>query len=280
MNMKGLIGTLALLITIAILGCGSPAAGQGARRIEKRTTSAKPTKDDIIKWLTDYWSLGPTSLSIKDLRVTSVVDGPPSSQSYMVRYEISMECFVAFTPSPFGGDIFTCEKGEIIQGAGIIQLQRGVRAGEWDSVSVSPWSWFQQDARAPASANKPAVSIEATPTSTAYDKFLGVWTYIEKPSNDKRCFKITKDQRGKFLFTDGFEWNDKITWAQTMVNDADGIFLKPLNGKLQGKFVSPDFRATHGHDFTYQITLQLQPNGSLLYLLGGDLQEKHVATKP
>lgn len=114
---------------------------------------------------------------------------------------------------------------------------------------------------------------------TDFDRFIGVWEFTPEYSLSKGYFKITTEQPQKFEFVEGFEYQGNITWAGTMVNRANGIYLKPSNGKLVGQFSSPNFRATHGHDFTYRITLSLAANGKLLYSISGDVSEKYYATR-
>lgn len=115
--------------------------------------------------------------------------------------------------------------------------------------------------------------------STDFGKFIGMWEYAPD-SLQKMYFTVKEEQPGRFKFVEGFEYNGKITWVGTMVNHADGIYLKPLNGKLTGRFTSPNFRATHGHDITYQITLSLEPNGNLLYSVSSELEpERYHAIK-
>ena len=115
--------------------------------------------------------------------------------------------------------------------------------------------------------------------SSDFGKFIGMWEYTPD-SLQKKYFTVKEEQPGRFKFVEGFEYNGKITWAGTMVNHADGIYLRPLNGKLTGRFISPNFRATHGHDITYRITLSLEPNGNLLYSVSSELEpERYHATK-
>ena len=110
----------------------------------------------------------------------------------------------------------------------------------------------------------------STNTGTDFSHFIGTWEYSDESSR-KSYIQITEEQPGRFKFMQGFEYEGNISWAATMVNGADAIYLKPLRGKLVGRFVSPNFRATHGYDITYRITLSLQSNGQLLYSLSGDL---------
>lgn len=110
-------------------------------------------------------------------------------------------------------------------------------------------------------------------------RFIGVWEYASEPAR-KMYFKVTEQQAGRFKFVEGFEWQGNISWAGSMINYADGIYLKPSNSGLQGTFVSPNFRATHGHDIRYRITLTPQPNGQLVYSVSSQLgPEKNYATR-
>jgi hypothetical protein len=135
-----------------------------------------------------------------------------------------------------------------------------------------------------AFAQAPSKTRRSTPQPNIsrpvdFAEFVGMWEYAPD-SLQKMYFTVKEEQPGRFKFVEGFEYNGKITWAKTMVNHADGIYLKPLNGKLAGRFTSPNFRATHGHDITYRITLSLEPNGKLLYAVSSELEpERYHATK-
>lgn len=107
-------------------------------------------------------------------------------------------------------------------------------------------------------------------TGTDFSHFLGTWEYSDESSR-KSYIQISEEQPGRFKFMQGFEYEGNMSWAATMVNGADGIYLSPLRGKLVGRFVSPNFRATHGYDITYRITLSLQPSGQLLYSVSSEL---------
>jgi hypothetical protein len=118
------------------------------------------------------------------------------------------------------------------------------------------------------------------PAATDYSKFLGTWTYVD--AGDKWYFKISRDSKGKFQFVDAYQYQDQITWrTDVMLTHSKGIFLNPLKGKLDGRFLSGNFTPTHGNDVLYRITLQLQPDGRILYLMymGGHIVGKYYATK-
>lgn len=142
-------------------------------------------------------------------------------------------------------------------------------------ILLSTINAFTQAAR----KTRPSTQQPKISRPTDFGKFIGMWEY-EPDSLQKRYFKVKEEQPGRFKFTEGFEYQGRITWAETMLNNADGIYLKPLNGKLTGRFTSPNFRPTHGHDITYRITLSLEPNGNLLYSVSSGLQpERYHATK-
>jgi hypothetical protein len=134
---------------------------------------------------------------------------------------------------------------------------------------------FTQAPRKPRrSTPQPTVSRTAD-----FGKFIGMWEYAPD-SLQKKYFTVNEERPGRFKFVEGFEYNGNITWAQTMVNHADGIYLKPLNGKLVGRFTSPNFRATHGYDIDYRITLALESGDKLLYSVSSELEpERYSATK-
>jgi len=135
-----------------------------------------------------------------------------------------------------------------------------------------------------AFAQPPGKTRRSTPQPnisrpTDFGKFIGTWEFDPDNSITKGYFKITEDQPRRFKFIEGFEYQGRITWAETMVNRADGIYLNPLNGKLGGRFTSPNFRATHGHDITYRLTLSLEPSKLLYSVTSGLGSERYRATK-
>lgn len=118
-----------------------------------------------------------------------------------------------------------------------------------------------------------------TEESIDFSKFSGAWEYA-KDSPGKYYFKLAEVLSRRFHFMEGFEYEGRISWAETMVNNADGVYLRPLNGRLEGKFVSPNFRATHGHDIVYTVRLSLQHDGKLLYSVISELgTERYYATR-
>jgi hypothetical protein len=67
-----------------------------------------------------------------------------------------------------------------------------------------------------------------------------------------------------------------------MLKNTDGIYLKPSESKLMGKFVSSNFYATHGQDFTYKIVITLKSDYKVLYSVNSSIRgetEMHEATK-
>lgn len=113
----------------------------------------------------------------------------------------------------------------------------------------------------PAVANNK--SVYKLKRNAISDKFCGIWEYQRDGS--KNYFKVIKVSNGKFRFTPGYEYEGKIVWQSPMLKKADGIYLQLSNGMLKGKFVSANFYATHGQDFTYKITLDIKSDKKLLY---------------
>lgn len=100
--------------------------------------------------------------------------------------------------------------------------------------------------------------------------FCGKWEYNEEGS--KQYLKITHAGMGRFKLVEGIDSGGEIMWLdEIMIRNADGIYLRIINGKLIGRFVSANFRATHGHEFTYKITCELKSNGRLLYSVWSQL---------
>lgn len=232
----------------------------------------------------------------------------PMLNQYQIFYDVQVTCLVSEREQPFymkTGDVSTTyaikcdDEGDVSSGSGSLYFVKTEQG--WKSVTPSGHKpgWFERTKAEsstfmPNDKNLVAVPIpkrslntlprQTAPVSKEYDKFIGIWTYANDV-NENHYLRITRDEQGRFQFDEG--WNDdpkvasKITWSRgvLLLTNADGIFLMPVKGRLQANFVSANFRATHGMDFTYQITLQYQPNGTLLYSLSGDLQEKHTATK-
>ena len=119
---------------------------------------------------------------------------------------------------------------------------------------------------------KEYIRIENSLTS----KFCGIW----KLGTEANYLKILKDEEGRFKFNIGYEYEGKKVWVEPDLEYGDGIYLKLLNGKLKGQFVSSNFLATHGQSFNYKLTLELTFNNKLLYTVNSDLGvETDEATK-
>jgi hypothetical protein len=292
-----------LLFITSFFGVAGSVFAQSTRQtprkigISKPQNNTKPTAKDARAVIEEQISGG-------RFKVTSITKTNGAEflmlNQYQIFYDVQVTCLVSEREQPFymkTGDVNTtyaikCGSGSLY----FVKTERG-----WKSVTSSGHKpgWFERTKAEnstfmPNEENLVAVPIPKRnidtsvrtiePVPKQYEKFLGVWTY-SKDFNEKHYLRITRDQQGRFQFDEG--WNDdpkvasKITWSRgvLMLTNADGIFLKPVMGRLQANFVSANFRATHGMDFTYQITLQFQPNGKLLYSLSGDLQEKHTATK-
>jgi len=118
--------------------------------------------------------------------------------------------------------------------------------------------------------------------------FCGTWEYIEKnypgDTGRKKYLKIAKAGTGKFRLSLGFEYQGRINWATDAINvkGSDGIYLRPVNRSLVARFVSSNFQATHGMEFTYRVTCTLQANSKMLYSVWSSIRgetEKHQATR-
>lgn len=116
-------------------------------------------------------------------------------------------------------------------------------------------------------------------------KFCGVWKAvvggrsIRRGSDDYAgktgnpycgCdyLRITKMADRKFKLDIGSEYQGAVTWTadgDKVVNNADAIYLQPVNGKLVARFVSPNFYATHGMEFTYKLSFELQGDNELVF---------------
>lgn len=102
-------------------------------------------------------------------------------------------------------------------------------------------------------------------------RICGIWQLKTEGS----YLKITKDSYGRFVFNEGYknEGYTEIYWPETMLEYGDAIYLKPLDGKLKGSFVSYNFRPTHGQPFTYNITIEITSDDKLLYNMDNNVIE-------
>lgn len=111
-----------------------------------------------------------------------------------------------------------------------------------------------------------------------YEKYCGTWEYVN--SGDKYYLKISKIGSNKFKLVDGWSNEGKIEWTVPMIRNSNGIYLKPLKGKLWGKFVSSNFRPTHAEEFTYTIILSSISDNMIHYSVHFENNsEKYVATR-
>jgi len=102
------------------------------------------------------------------------------------------------------------------------------------------------------------------------NKFCGVWKY-ESKNKGTGYLKVTREGDKKFIFNDGYESEGNIVWTKPILEKTKAIYLKPSKGKLTGKFVSANFYATHGMDFTYKITLELKSDNKMIYSVWSDI---------
>lgn len=117
-------------------------------------------------------------------------------------------------------------------------------------------------------------------------KFCGTWEYYDRESQSKNYLKILTAGAGKFRLIPGFVGvGGQIAWQESEasglgISNADGIYLKSVNGRLVGSFVSLNFRATGGDERTYKITCELKPNGKIVYIVSSSgFTERYEATK-
>ena len=99
------------------------------------------------------------------------------------------------------------------------------------------------------------------PTRTPLDAFekTGI------PFCGCKYLKITKVGTSSFKLTTGFDSEGKVNWTDPQIKSADGIYMKLIGGKLTATFVSPNFYATHGQDFTFTVTNELNHDNELLF---------------
>lgn len=129
-------------------------------------------------------------------------------------------------------------------------------------------------------------NTSAKETSSATCKFCGIWEYYDPEAQSKYYLKITRTGAGKFRLIPGFVGvGGQIAWQENeesglIISNADGIYLKTVNGTLLGSFVSMNFRATGGDERTYKITCELKPSGKMVYTVASSgFTERYEATK-
>lgn len=110
------------------------------------------------------------------------------------------------------------------------------------------------------------------------DQFEGIW----KLEDNSTYIKITKLEDGRLEFNRGFEWEGKPTFPNMFAN-GNAIYLRQTQGKLKSKFISCNFKATHGEDFEYEIIIERKSKSQLIYkekyTIGSENLEIHTATK-
>jgi len=122
------------------------------------------------------------------------------------------------------------------------------------------------------------VQIHAQAVDTNNCKFCGIWQYDD--SGTKSYLKITREGLTKFKFVTGYDKNGQIKWIEIVVSNAAGVYLKPVNGKLVGRFRSFNFHA--GKEITYKVTIQYKTKDEILYSIWSSIPDKtdrYEATK-
>lgn len=115
--------------------------------------------------------------------------------------------------------------------------------------------------------------------------FCGTWEYVGSFTQDmpfKSYLKISRAGKDKFTIIESYydSIDGKIKWG---VRTKD-IYLKFLNGKLVGRFVTDNFLySTGGSKTTYKITCELTTNNKMRYsvwsAIRGGKPLKFVGTK-
>jgi hypothetical protein len=113
----------------------------------------------------------------------------------------------------------------------------------------------------------------------AAEKFSGTWAYDDHGSTS--YFRVSR-AGSRFRFELRYKYEGKFSSAALMVKGADGVYLQPVDGELKGEFISGNFYATHGEDFTYRVTLAAETNEKLSYSVYSSIDQvtkKVEATK-
>jgi len=101
------------------------------------------------------------------------------------------------------------------------------------------------------------------------ENYLGLWKYYDEDHNVV-ILKISKVRFGDYRFShNAYKFRGQIFWPEPQIENADGMHLKPLRGKLIGHFVSYNFWATHSQVHNVDITIESKPNGKLNYCESG-----------
>jgi len=111
-------------------------------------------------------------------------------------------------------------------------------------------------------------STESKPLSTVdanlVQAFIRTWAYDQKYGG--KCYlQIARHNSNRSKLSTGFESEGKIVWAHSYIMDTDGIYLILSGEALKGAFVSSNFYATHGDEFTYRVALEMKPTNHLRY---------------
>lgn len=117
-------------------------------------------------------------------------------------------------------------------------------------------------------------------------KLCGFWEYYDRESRTTYYLKIVRAGADKFKLIPGYIGaGGQIAWQENeqsglMLTNADGIYLRSVNGRLVGSFNSLNFRATGGQERNYRITCQLKSNGKMAYTVASSgVIERYEATK-
>lgn len=113
---------------------------------------------------------------------------------------------------------------------------------------------------------EPAPKSYTAPTRT---RFLGEWYAVLRstsppvPALEQHAYiKIVKRGAAAAELREGWESNGRKYWAQRN----NTVRLSPIgDGRLGGRIKSYNFRATHGNEFEYTVTLEAMPNDELQY---------------
>ena len=138
----------------------------------------------------------------------------------------------------------------------------------------------RQVAAQPAPPPAREAPVQSASDFAVAEKFFGTWTFQQYGS--PQFFKVSKaGSRIRFELLQ--KYNGKMSPLATGVRGADGIYLGVANAQLSGEFVSWNFYATHGEEFTYRVTLAAEGDDKLSYsvycsIRGGET-EKFEATK-
>lgn len=113
--------------------------------------------------------------------------------------------------------------------------------------------------------------------SDAARTFIGMWQYMDEHGR-KNFLRVLNDGTGKLRLIEGFEvvhpqGGQSLVWRdqKRKMYEDDVIHMRFSQGTAHTTFSSGVFRATHGLDFIYRLTIGPKGDDKLLYTVWGSM---------